>query len=508
MNYLVETKKEYTLQLVNIIVTPIYEGLAALYDDARGMAKNDQVLKVFQVLLRRITKWNKDMISEETERIKLRSKCYDWVEDLLKAIIKANIILLTTTSPSYSFKYLDDKTYHNIEFSNFVHRCYVECARQLYDNPYLFYDGYPKIDIQRNRREAKIVIKGAIQEAIRKMLPIKHILREYLGHTYQDGDVNEDFESSISEADINNLKQLINKDLTGDFTQITSVVPKETSVLKSSLLKTNVDEAIQMPEVVNASEELLSQKREESDKSSSLMMIPKNTESAKLISQAPAPGVEVISLGNQIKTVTATTRAPNVGAPNVGAPNVGAPNVGAPNVVPGPVPAFYVPAPVPVPAAPYAAVPVPIITPLPEPVPEKLTETASVIRAIRDQMMKSTTTIPPKKAAPVNQRKQESSDENEMKAVVVTQRGGFEDNSILKRSVYGNVTDDSSDSSIDYNEEAQYESVFTNRGSHQSESKSHISNAFIRASEINSSHASSAKNNAKKKKYFADYTKL
>jgi hypothetical protein len=67
----------------------------------------------------------------------------------------------------------------------FIHECLVQCAREFWKSPYLFYQNeaankISRIQIQKNLREAEGVIKEAIEDTIRKMLPVKEILQEYL----------------------------------------------------------------------------------------------------------------------------------------------------------------------------------------------------------------------------------------------------------------------------------------------------------------------------------------
>ena len=70
INFFVETKYEYTTQLVNVLTPLIYEGLHSIYDEALKVSNGaDNVLKVFQSFLKRIPKWNPEMIKQETDRI-------------------------------------------------------------------------------------------------------------------------------------------------------------------------------------------------------------------------------------------------------------------------------------------------------------------------------------------------------------------------------------------------------------------------------------------------------
>jgi hypothetical protein len=54
MNYLVETKTEYTIQLTNILVPLIYEGISSIYEDAIKVASQNEELKTFQIFLKKI----------------------------------------------------------------------------------------------------------------------------------------------------------------------------------------------------------------------------------------------------------------------------------------------------------------------------------------------------------------------------------------------------------------------------------------------------------------------
>ena len=105
MNYLVETKTEYTIQLVNIITPFLYEGFKSIYSEAKKLSKVGEELKVFQTFLRRIPSWTEEVIKAETKRIMTDSNCNDILEDLLRAVIKSNIMILTNTPPNKKNKF-------------------------------------------------------------------------------------------------------------------------------------------------------------------------------------------------------------------------------------------------------------------------------------------------------------------------------------------------------------------------------------------------------------------
>ena len=212
MNYLVETKTEYTIQLTNILVPIIYEGITSIYEDAMKIANQDEELKTFQIFLKKIPKWNNSLLENETKRILYISTCSELLINLVNAVIKANIMILTNTHPSNKSSL---KINTKFDFKEFIHNCYIESARIFYNNPYLFYHKHSIYDINRNQKDAKDNIKNAIIEAIRKMLPLKMIINEYLGNSFKD-DSNINIDVNLSEAEKHNLNNMIKIDSSKD----------------------------------------------------------------------------------------------------------------------------------------------------------------------------------------------------------------------------------------------------------------------------------------------------
>ena len=213
MNYLVEIKNEYTITLVNILTPLIYQGIDSIYKDSKKISNNDNTLKNFQIFLRAVPKWNNDLIENETNRILSNCRCADWINDLIKAVIKSNIIILTNNSSFKKSSKIDISYYEEIDINNFIHKIYIECAREIWNNPYLFFDEYQPIELKRNQRDTLVLIKESIKEAIRKMLPVKHILKEYLGNNFTK-ETHDDFEYSVSEANEKNIKNMLQYDIT------------------------------------------------------------------------------------------------------------------------------------------------------------------------------------------------------------------------------------------------------------------------------------------------------
>jgi hypothetical protein len=164
--------------LSNLLVPVIYEGLISIYTEAKKTNK-DSPMKMFQILLARIPNWNQNIINGEYQRIVQKTQC-DWINDLITAVFISHAKILSSIKTKKKSKTL------NLKIPNgdyFIHKAYIECARQFWKNPYLFYDDVNMvntIDYQRNMREVELIIEQAIQESVRKLLPVKNILQQYI----------------------------------------------------------------------------------------------------------------------------------------------------------------------------------------------------------------------------------------------------------------------------------------------------------------------------------------
>ena len=191
---LVEIKNEYTMHLIKLLTPSIFEGIQSIYNKAVELSETN-ILKDFQILLESIPSWNRRTIDNETNRIILSTKPY--LKDLVKATIKANIILLMY-NPLVENSNINPALYEHININDFIHILYIECARELYNNPYLFYHKFKPLEIKRNQRDIIQLIKESIQNAIRKILPIQSILNTYLSSKNQKIDANITQEEELS----------------------------------------------------------------------------------------------------------------------------------------------------------------------------------------------------------------------------------------------------------------------------------------------------------------------
>ena len=204
---LVDAKTEYTKQLSQILVPFIFEGVKSIYDSTLTMCKinNDKsTLMRFQEQLSQIPKWNQDIINEEFERIVEDSGC-DWLDELVTAVFLSHTKILTAIRNNKQSNKINLKI---PKIDHFIHKCYIESAREFWKNPYLFNENIGQCDYQRNIRDCHKIIEKSIEETIRKLLPVKNILKEYLGSSYQ-----EDEDSLLPTSYRENLRKLVKKEI-------------------------------------------------------------------------------------------------------------------------------------------------------------------------------------------------------------------------------------------------------------------------------------------------------
>lgn len=212
-----EIRNEYTSFLINILTPFIYEALKSFYEYAIQShekliesGKNDPNIKIigvsqlFQIALKEIPTLNNHSLEVETDRIRSGCKCADWFDDLIRAVIKSNIILLTFTNSKNVSDILAEEFHNKFEIKDFIHKCLISSAVYMYNNPHLFNNKLHSTEIKKNQMIIYQFIGDGIREAIRKTLPMKVILTEYLTNNVLD-----------DQEQFNKVQQLVHQDMRG-----------------------------------------------------------------------------------------------------------------------------------------------------------------------------------------------------------------------------------------------------------------------------------------------------
>ena len=151
-NILVEAKKEYTKHVCNLLAPIIMDGLQDVYDNCREESEKNQdpeILRAFQKTLKQIPRWNQEVIDKEYDRIMDQENC-DILDDLVKAVFITNIKILSSVTNTNKPKTV------RIEIPSskrFIHKCYIESAREIYKDPFLYTHDVSGIEHHRNLKE-------------------------------------------------------------------------------------------------------------------------------------------------------------------------------------------------------------------------------------------------------------------------------------------------------------------------------------------------------------------
>jgi hypothetical protein len=183
LNIYHKLNQDFTEHLVDVISPFVYEGIISIYKDSYKMAKDKgddtKVIYIFQKYLVAVEQWSIDMIHKQTERIKIKSLTSDYLEKLLQTTIKTEVILMTL-NPMAQANGMDINSYSSqIKLTDFIHRCYIECAKEAYNYSFLFYDNVNTLEYNRNQLTVNDLFKKSILKAVRKTVPIKSVIEQF-----------------------------------------------------------------------------------------------------------------------------------------------------------------------------------------------------------------------------------------------------------------------------------------------------------------------------------------
>ena len=191
-----ESRNEWAARLITILTPVIIDGYRSILDEAIKLCKdnneNDKYLMTFQNFISRIPKWNPNIIELEKKRICEKSGCA-YLEDLVTCVHIIQLKILTAMRVGQKQKKIDI----NIpKLDDFIHKVYINVARKIYRNVYLFEINIPPLQIQKHNRELEIIIQECILNTLRESIPVEAILKAYMDETVEE-DVIEDIKEEI-----------------------------------------------------------------------------------------------------------------------------------------------------------------------------------------------------------------------------------------------------------------------------------------------------------------------
>jgi hypothetical protein len=189
---LTDSKNEWCARLINILTPVTIQGVKSIFEEAHNLCREndemDKYLMTFQTFLSRVPKWNNTIIETERKRIVEASGC-SYLEELITCVHVIQLKTLTCVRVGQKQKKVDIDV---PSVDDFIHKVYINVARKIYTNIYLFEKNIAPLQVQKHNRELELIIKECIMNSVRDSIPVETILRAYMDETdEQDVEVNE-----------------------------------------------------------------------------------------------------------------------------------------------------------------------------------------------------------------------------------------------------------------------------------------------------------------------------
>jgi len=232
-NYIyAQAKVEYTNQLIDLLKENFFDKFLEIYNESKKETNSqDSIFLNFRKSLEQVPTWNQNTVQTESDSL---VKC-DWIDDLITAVYLTHTKILLSVGKNDKNKKIDltiPKTH------NFIHKCFIVIARELWKNPYLYKENIKASDYQKNINSIETIISDGIKKTIRSTLPVKDILKGQLVNSLENDSSNND------ESEINNsgnvqeelkkelLKEILDKKDT--FEKLNTEEPSEYDIIKNT----------------------------------------------------------------------------------------------------------------------------------------------------------------------------------------------------------------------------------------------------------------------------------
>jgi hypothetical protein len=180
-----ESRNEWCSRLISIFCPLVIEGIRSIFNESWKLCLDNneaaKYLMTFQNLLTRVPKWNNIIIEEERKRIIERSGC-NYLEDLITCVHIIQLKILTCIRVGNKQKKIDISI---PKLDNFIHKVYINVARKVYTNIYLFEKKVSPLQQQKNNRELETIVQECIMMAIRESIPTEEIIRAYMDESIE-----------------------------------------------------------------------------------------------------------------------------------------------------------------------------------------------------------------------------------------------------------------------------------------------------------------------------------
>jgi hypothetical protein len=255
-----ESKNEWGSRLLTIVTPHILDGVKSIFDEAVKLCRDnnemDKYLMTFQNFITRIPKWNSNIIESEKNRIVEKSGC-GYLEDLVTCVHIIQLKLLSAIRVGQKQKKIDITI---PKLDDFIHKIYINVARKIYKNVYLFEINIPPLQTQKHHRELEIIVQECILNTVRDSIPVEAILQAYMDETIEEHVVEEIKEQEIEDPNkqVNDNKpaQIISETRETEVKEPETSRQLESDTISSILEQNKLEAQLAFPSLSNEDESM------------------------------------------------------------------------------------------------------------------------------------------------------------------------------------------------------------------------------------------------------------
>ena len=181
--------QEYCDELVHKCRPLLFQGFKAIFDNCQKKnRKKKYLLREFQEILESIPLWNTNIVQSEYNRFKITSQC-EWFDNLIIASYATIAKSITGENENINLPICYE----------FIHKCYINIAREFWKKPYLLYSHCEAKENIKNTNIINNIISSQIIETIKKDLPIENMIDNFIEKNLKHQDIKDNPDNTIQQ---------------------------------------------------------------------------------------------------------------------------------------------------------------------------------------------------------------------------------------------------------------------------------------------------------------------
>jgi hypothetical protein len=186
MEVLNDAERRYSRKLVEAMLPEIIEVLVTIWEDTKKETKDRKFLDNYRTNLRKIkAEWSNVKVKEHVSNI---LKACPLFPRLIAAVFVIHVKILSAIRIDKSSKKINLKLPSN---DVFVHTSFIECARDIYDDPYVITEDK---SASERREDLTRRFTKCIRETIENLVPLEAIMDNYFPKNIDDFNMGEEEE--------------------------------------------------------------------------------------------------------------------------------------------------------------------------------------------------------------------------------------------------------------------------------------------------------------------------